>query len=128
MESLNEEINAKIESTKLEFDYQPGDCLFCHRWLLKRYTIRYERGCARLLEGVSLEPCVLTNPQNSGKSLDEICETNKPFYPRCWPPLQLEERKLQSSGMDILSQDIFPLALKKKIDTIQDIMADAGKA
>mmetsp|Transcript_4548 Transcript_4548/g.9435 ORF Transcript_4548/g.9435 Transcript_4548/m.9435 type:complete len:390 (-) Transcript_4548:29-1198(-) len=150
MASLNEEINAKIESTKLVFDYQPGDCLFCHRWLfhrstiinedgmnhyddnsaLKRYTIRYERGSAKLIQGVNLEPSVLIDPQNSGKSLDEVCEiNNKPFYPRCWPPLQVEEKKLQSVGMDILSQEIFPLAQKKKIETIQGLMAaGAGKA
>ncbi len=145
MESLNGEINSKIESSKLEFDYQPGDCLFCHRWLfhrstiinedgmlyyddnsaLKRYTIRYERGSARLIRGVSLEPSVLMDPQNSGRTLDEVCEM---YYPRCWPPLTIEERKEQSSGMDKLSQEIFPLALKKKIDIIQGIMANAGKA
>jgi hypothetical protein len=149
MESLNEEINVKIESTKLEFDYQPGDCLFCHRWLfhrstiinedgmrhyddnsaLKRYTVRYQRGSARLLQGVSLEPSVLMDPQNSGKSLDEVCEiSNKPFYPKCWPPLQVEERKRQSLGMDMVSRDIFPLASKKKMETIQGLMADVGKA
>ena len=121
MESLNEEIKNKIESTKLEFDYQPGDCLFCHRcrcWLfhrstvtvineegqrhydddnsalkLKRYTIRYERGSVRLIQGVNFEPSVLTDPENSGKCLDEVCESsNKPFYPRCWPPLQSQKR------------------------------------
>jgi hypothetical protein len=96
---------------------------------LKRYTIRYERGSARLIRGVSLEPSVLMDPQNSGKSLDEVCEINNaPYYPRCWPPLTIEERKEESSGMDKLSQEIFPLALKKKIDIIQGIMANAGKA
>ncbi len=138
MKLLNEEINSKIESTKLEFDYQPGDCLFCHRWLfhrstvineeglkhyddnsaLKRYTIRYERGSARLIQGVNFEPSVLIDPENSGKCLDEV---NKPFYPRCWPPLELEEKKLQSSGMNIISKDIFPLAMKKKVDMMKEL-------
>lgn len=138
MESLNEEINTKIESTKLEFDYQPGDCLFCHRWLfhrstvineeglrhyddnsaLKRYTIRYERGSAKLIQGIIFEPSVLTDSENSGKCLDEV---NKPFYPRCWPPLELEERERQSSGMDVISKEIFPLAMKKKVDMMKEL-------
>ena len=43
--------------------------------------------------------------------------------------LTIEERKEQSLGMDKLSQEIFPLALKlkKKIDIIQGIMAREGK-
>ena len=33
MESLNQEVNGRIESSELELGYQPGDCLFCHRCL-----------------------------------------------------------------------------------------------
>ena len=48
-------------------------------------------------------------------------DVNKPFYPICWPPLELEERELQSSGMDVISKEIFPLAMKKKVDMLKEL-------
>ena len=149
MEGLDENLYNKIESTKIEFDYQPGDCLFCNRWLfhrsiiinedgmkhygeesaLKRYTIRYERGSASLLNGVNLEPSVLMDSQFSGKTLDEVCEmSSMPYYPKCWPPLQVDEKKEQIAGMERLAKDVLPLAMKKKIEVIQGLFAKPGKA
>lgn len=145
MATLNQEVNDRIESTKFEFNYQPGDCLFCHRWLfhrsvpineegmkyysdnstLKRYTIRYERGSAKLIPGISLEPSVLMNSENSGKSLDEVCQTDGPYFPQCWPPMQDEECMKQASGMKSLARETLPVAQQKKGQMIQDIMAKA---
>ena len=101
MADLAPEIAETMEETKVVFDYQKGDILFHTRWLfhrsdpvnnegqsyyktaLKRYSIRYEFGSTNLQKGTSIEPCILLNPDNSGQSLDEVCEVNGPWYPRC---------------------------------------------
>jgi len=144
IENLNKELNDIIEASKLELDYEAGDCLFCNRWLyhrsvpvnalgqeyytddttLSRYTIRYERGNAKLLKGISLEPSVLMNTDNSGKTLDEICESD-PFYPQCWPPL--EEDVDQESRMDDIARNILPLAQVKKTKLVKEMMTQAVK-
>jgi hypothetical protein len=63
---------------------------------LKRYSVRYELGDARVLSGMSVEPSVLLHPENSGKTLDEVCQTGEPFYPQCWPiPREPEEQERQ---------------------------------
>ena len=114
MDKTDSSLEAKIESTKVLPDYKQGDVLFCNRWLfhrsekvneagmrhleelkqskhdgyvpvLKRYTIRYEMGSARFLKGYSLEPCLMVDPSLGGKTLDEVCSANGPWYPRCWP-------------------------------------------
>eukprot|EP00581_Thalassiosira_minuscula_P016415 CAMPEP_0183715220 /NCGR_PEP_ID=MMETSP0737-20130205/9544_1 /TAXON_ID=385413 /ORGANISM="Thalassiosira miniscula, Strain CCMP1093" /LENGTH=384 /DNA_ID=CAMNT_0025944309 /DNA_START=66 /DNA_END=1220 /DNA_ORIENTATION=+ len=144
MASLNPEMNASIEASKLEFDYQPGDCLFCHRWLfhrsvlineeglahygnnsaLKRYTVRYERSNAQLLRGLCLEPCILMNPDNTGRSLDEVCQHDGPFYPRCWPPLDNDARRDQESEMERLAKEVLPEAQIKKGKLMADFRED----
>ena len=145
IENLNKEVNDIIEASKLELDYEAGDCLFCKRWLyhrsvpvnalgqeyytddttLSRYTIRYERGNARLLKGISLEPSVLMNTDNSGKTLDTICESDGPHYPQCWPPL---DYGVQESKMDDMTKNILPLAQVKKTQLVKEMMAQAVKA
>ena len=148
MESLNQELNGIIEASKLESDYQAGDCLFCHRWLfhrsvpinqeglkfyqdgssLTRYSIRYERGTAKLIPGFSVEPCILMNPELSGKSLDEVCACSGPFYPQCWPPLEEGECREQESKIDLLAREILPVALSKKRQIMQEMfVAKASK-
>jgi hypothetical protein len=145
--SVNQELNDVIEATKLVFDYQAGDCLFCHRWLfhrsvpinpagldfykdgssLSRYTVRYERGNAKLIPGFSLEPCVLMNTENSAKSLDEVCARDGPFYPQCWPPLEEKDSHEQESKMEMLARDILPVAMAKKSEIMKELfMAKAS--
>ena len=140
MASLNQELNQRIEESKLVFDYQPGDCLFCHRWLfhrsvpinaegmnyyddssaLKRYTIRYERGSARLIKGRSVEPCVLVNSDNSGRSLDEVCKVDGPYFPQCWPQQKGEADK-QESDIKLLAREKLPDAHAKKLTVFKEL-------
>lgn len=141
MESLNRDVNSRIESSKVVFDYEAGDCLFCNRWLfhrsvpineeglkhysdgssLKRYTIRYERGNARLIKGLSFEPSILMNGENSGKTLDEVCKRDGPFYPQCWPPLKQESDQEQVSGMVMLAREAIPAATVKKMEIVKGL-------
>jgi len=140
METLDPALNERIESSKVEFDYRKGDCLFCTRWLfhrsvevneeglkhygedvsLKRYTIRYERGTAQTCRGWSLEPCVLMDPNTSGKSLDKICESLGPFYPQCWP--RLSDPSKQEARMETLVRDKFPEIMIKHGEVMKDII------
>lgn len=56
---------------------------------LKRYSIRYVPGTARLPNGWSVEWSVLTSPSNAGRSLNDIVDNIGPvFYPQVWPELE----------------------------------------
>ena len=146
MDTLDPDLNEKIESSKVEFDYQKGDCLFCTRWLfhrsvqineeglkhyndeqsLKRYTVRYERGTARLMRGLSVENCVLMDPENAGSSLDEVCQKGGPFYPLCWPPLT--DPSKQEEQMEKLAKEKFPDVDIKRQQVMKDVMEILNKA
>jgi len=143
MAKLNSELHGRIESSKLEFDYQPGDCLFCDRWLfhrsvpinqeglehydddsaLKRYTIRYERGTAKLLKGMSFESSIVMNPDNSGRSLDEVCEQDAIYYPQCWPKLEGDKSEEQRFKIEILARENLPAAKAKKMELMKKFFA-----
>ena len=142
MSSLDPKLNNQIESTKMEFDYKSGDCLFCHRWLfhrsvaindqglkhydddmaLKRYTIRYEKGNAKLVKGVSLEPSILLNQDNSGKTLDDVCLRDGPYYPQCYG-LHSKDYQTQTLQMKSLADEKFPAAQEQKKRLFKEIHA-----
>eukprot|EP00555_Chaetoceros_dichaeta_P006443 CAMPEP_0198260786 /NCGR_PEP_ID=MMETSP1447-20131203/9666_1 /TAXON_ID=420782 /ORGANISM="Chaetoceros dichaeta, Strain CCMP1751" /LENGTH=395 /DNA_ID=CAMNT_0043948515 /DNA_START=180 /DNA_END=1367 /DNA_ORIENTATION=+ len=146
MDTLDPALSERIESSKVEFDYLKGDCLFCTRWLfhrsveineeglkhygedvgLKRYTIRYERGSAQTYRGWSMEPCILMDPNNSGKSLDKICESAGPFYPQCWP--RLSDQSKQEAQMETLVRDKFPEIKIKRGEALKAITEHFNKA
>ena len=140
MESLNPEMNKMIEASKLEFDYEAGDCLFCNRWLfhrsvevnveglrhygenfsLKRYTVRYEKGTARLIRGVCLEPAALIDSNNQGKTLDEV-SGEVPYYPQCC--LDKERCIDQGNSMKSFAREVLPAAQEKKGQVMKEIAA-----
>ncbi|KAL7532927.1 hypothetical protein ACHAWF_006322 [Thalassiosira exigua] len=141
MASMDAKMNDAIESTKLEFDFRAGDCLLCNRWLfhrsvevnqeglkhyevngglpLKRYTIRYERGSAKLIKGVCLEPAVLIESGNGGKTLDDVsCDI--PYYPKCWPR-EIDSMAEQEAKMKALACDTLPAVQEKRAQAMKDI-------
>ena len=141
MATLDPPLNDKIEASRMVFDYQRGDCLFCTRWLfhrsmpineaglkhyadenidpaLKRYSIRYELGSAKVIRGMSVEACVLLDPETSGKSLDEVCQ-KEPFYPKCWP--QTTDLAEQESQMKTLAVEQFPKVEAKREAVMQEV-------
>ena len=65
------------------------------------------------------------NTDNSGKTLDTICESDGPHYPQCWPPL---DYGVQESKMDDMTKNILPLAQVKKTQLVKEMMAQAVKA
>jgi len=145
------EMNATIEATKVLPDYRRGDVLLCKRWLFhrsepvnkagqqhlrdmesarpgrtaafKRYSVRYELGSSRLLEGFSLEAPVLLNPENAGQTLDRVCAEEGPFYPRCWPAVDVQEM----DGIKDLAENKFPAADKIKSKFVGKLFAPKRK-
>ena len=106
------DLDACIDSTKHVFDFRKGDVLLHTRWLfhrsvpltkagakhfekldpvIKRYSIRYEVGDARLLGGFTLEPSVVLKPENAMKTLDEVSANDTAWYPKCWPKVDADE-------------------------------------
>ena len=128
MADLAPELAERMEKSRVVFDYQKGDILFHTRWLfhrslpvndkglahfdklgqpvaLKRYSIRYELGSARLQRGMSVEPCILMNPLNRGKTLDEICENDGPWYPQCTPEAAVNPDTLDDMRKRVVAKE-----------------------
>jgi Phytanoyl-CoA dioxygenase (PhyH) len=147
METLDPTLNETIESSKVVFDYKRGDCLFCTRWLfhrsvrinevglkhydnqacaLKRYSVRYERGDAKLIRGVSVEAPVLLDKENAGKTLAEVCKACGPYYPQCWP--MVDDPMKQEVEMKGLVIDTFPKVEAKLKAVMKEIGEKVAKA
>lgn len=117
---VNPELKQTIDATALVLDIKRGDIILATRKLfhktvpvlapegvayyyeqmghefLKRYSIRYVPGSARLPNGWSVEWSVVQDAENAGRRLDEIAENDDNesdskndhkmmFYPRVWP-------------------------------------------
>jgi hypothetical protein len=91
-----------------------GDVIFAHRLLfhrtlavtnagkemydaenrtnLNRYSVRYVPGTARLPSGgFSLEWSIIENPDNQGRTLNEVADaakTGNDWYPQVWPTIE----------------------------------------
>mmetsp|Transcript_14450 Transcript_14450/g.22059 ORF Transcript_14450/g.22059 Transcript_14450/m.22059 type:complete len:437 (+) Transcript_14450:224-1534(+) len=145
MQEVNPELSQKLDDTRKMFDFQKGDVLFHTRWIfhrsmplttegrnyfekqgkkpsLRRYSIRYEHGNSRLLRGFTVENSVALNPENAGKTLDEVCANDGPFYPKCWPQITPEEL----TRMDHLLAEKLPEAMTKSKPVVHLIMEKAN--
>ena len=110
-------LNTALEGNKIIYDLKKGDVVFHDRWLFhrtvtvaeyenrlrtelgeslkleqsdkifRRYSIRYSPGSARVPPGYGVEPSVLYNAANANRTLDEIVESDGPWYPKVWPRL-----------------------------------------
>lgn len=105
------DLRQNLEQNCQIFDLEAGDVVFATRLLfhktlavkpegrktcqdkglesLMRYSVRYVPGTARLVEGFSAEWSIMVNPENSGRSLDEVAKDKKNagWYPEVWPTL-----------------------------------------
>jgi hypothetical protein len=131
MHHVNPQVHAEIERSSRVLDIKKGDVIFATRLLfhrtlavtddgieyyksidkeyLKRYSLRYVPGSARLPNGWSVEWSVLSDPANVGRSLDEIDENSETkFYPKVWP--RVEEHL--EDGMDDMAARVDDLVSK----------------
>eukprot|EP00590_Aulacoseira_subarctica_P004695 CAMPEP_0172422222 /NCGR_PEP_ID=MMETSP1064-20121228/8404_1 /TAXON_ID=202472 /ORGANISM="Aulacoseira subarctica , Strain CCAP 1002/5" /LENGTH=461 /DNA_ID=CAMNT_0013162991 /DNA_START=47 /DNA_END=1432 /DNA_ORIENTATION=- len=134
--SASPDLNALMDNEALVFHYKKGDVLLVNRWIwhksiplsqssaaaehpLKRYSIRYEEGKATLVKGFATHPSVMYNADNSGKSLDNVCETSGPFFPRAYPSADDAE---MSQFQDLVDHKFLIADARKKV-----IMDEARK-
>merc|ERR1712038_550389 len=146
---LSPSLNEQFESNAITFDYQCGDVLLMNRWLwhrsanlnsrgkvyyekrktmFPRYTVRYECGDTRLLNGVSLHPSFFHNEAYSGKSLDEICnESNLPFFPKAWSSSSSITTGATTTNnvenMKYLVQDVLPHLQQKQFEATRTLFS-----
>merc|ERR1712038_1967650 len=148
---LSPSLNQQFESNAITFDYQCGDVLLMNRWLwhrsanlnsrgkvyyekrkimFPRYTVRYECGDTRLLNGVSLHPSFFHNEAYSGKSLNEICnESNLPFFPKAWSSSSTTTTTTGATttnnveNMKYLVQDVLPRLQQKQFEATRTLFS-----
>lgn len=109
-------LHQRMEDTKRTYDLRRGDVIFHTRWLFhrtvpfvrhvvehhgrensnspllyKRYSIRYGPGSSVIPKGYGTEPSVLWEPQNAGRTADQVAESDMAWYPKAWPTVDEEE-------------------------------------
>jgi len=113
LENTRSDLYAELEKVSEIFDLKRGDVIFATRLLfhrtmpvteegktelqrigkesLMRYSVRYVPGTARLPESFSTEYSLLDNPNNFGKTLNEVAEdpTNPCWHPQVWPTVEV---------------------------------------
>lgn len=105
-------LHRRMEETKRQYDVKQGDVIFHTRWLFhrtvafdrkpknanfshvyRRYSIRYNLGSAVIPPGYGIEPSVLWDESNGGRTADEVCRRDGPWYPQAWPEMLASERE-----------------------------------
>jgi hypothetical protein len=108
-------LHRRMEETQRIYDVKRGDIIFHTRWLFhrtvpferdavserqaksseellyRRYSVRYGPGSSEIPRGYGVEPSVLWDKSNGGRTADEVSHKDGPWYPRVWPSVDLEE-------------------------------------
>jgi len=140
MHKANPALRNRIEKTAKILDIKRGDVIFATRLLfhrtltvtdngldyynsiskefLNRYSVRYVPGSARLPNGWSVEWSMVSNPANTGKTLDEVADDDATmYYPKVWPQLEDDIDKGLEHVASIL-EDIKKKAHAEFVETI----------
>jgi ectoine hydroxylase-related dioxygenase (phytanoyl-CoA dioxygenase family) len=99
-------IHQRMLDSERIYPAQPGDVVLHDRWLfhrtipmqqnaapdliLRRYSIRYGPGNSIIPPGYGVEPSVLYDAANGGRSAETVAAT-LPWYPRVWPDVSATE-------------------------------------
>lgn len=129
-------LHKRMENSIRVYNIQKGDVIFHDRWLFhrtipfdrnyvaeraanendplvyKRYSIRFSPGSAVIPPGYGMEPSVLSENQNGGRTAEEVSKHDAPWYPRVWP--SVDEKELDQ--MKILARARFAEAMAKADD------------
>lgn len=140
-------VNQQMERVKRVYEIKQGDVIFHDRWLFhrtipfdrelvqilggseviyRRYSVRYSPGEAVVPPGYGLELSVLSNPENGGRTADQVAEMDGPWYPKCWPSVSEVEMKTLES----LVQVRVPIAealRKSRRQELKPYLRDLGK-
>ncbi|KAL9185132.1 hypothetical protein ACHAXT_002909 [Thalassiosira profunda] len=127
IETSAPDVYEKLESNKVIYDLKRGDVIFHDRWvfhrtvttseydamvngsdgdqrptaqsdkIFRRYSVRYSPGTATVPPGYGVEPSVLHDESNAGRTLDDIVERSGPWYPMVWPHV-LKSKPVREQG------------------------------
>jgi hypothetical protein len=122
-----------MEETKRIYDVRRGDVIFHTRWLFhrtvpfdrtnlsegdddnepiyRRYSIRYAPGSAVIPPGYGTELSVLWDAANGGRTANDVCRLDGPWYPQVWPKVSTSEL----AGLSSLVQEKLPVATQRRI-------------
>ena len=115
IETAAPHLHRRMEETTRIYDLKRGDVIFHTRWLFhrtvpfnrdvvkdrisndddpllyRRYSVRYGPGYSMIPKGFGLEPSVIWDESNAGRSADEVSHYDAPWYPKVWPHVDEEE-------------------------------------
>ncbi|KAL7561880.1 hypothetical protein ACA910_014255 [Epithemia clementina (nom. ined.)] len=85
----------------------------------RRYSLRYGPGSSTVIPpGYGLEPSVLWDPSNGGKTANEICQSSGgrllPWYPQAWPSKSMEELAHWTDFVDHQLSVAYEMQTKRK--------------
>lgn len=127
-------LHRRMEETKRQYAVQRGDVIFHTRWLFhrtvpfdrgskyakaifRRYSVRYNLGSAVVPKGYGVEPSVLWDDSNGGKTADQVCQNDGPWYPKAWPPPTTDDL----SDLEPLKSEKFPVAEQRRMQRIKEM-------
>jgi Phytanoyl-CoA dioxygenase (PhyH) len=126
-------LHRRMEELKRIYEIKRGDVIFHTRWLFhrtvpfdadavsnrvanngqpllyRRYSIRYGPGSSIVPPGYGTEPSVLSNPENGGRTADEVSRLDGPWYPKAWPQVCPNEL----AALKILATERLPAAVEE---------------
>lgn len=73
--------------------------------IFRRYSIRYSPGTARVPPGYGVELSVLHNPDNANRTMNEISETDGPWYPKVWPHVLKQKPNREGNFVEFSDDD-----------------------
>jgi hypothetical protein len=111
MSELEKNFSSMLEEHQREFNLRKGDIILSSRLTfhktvnvteagvdfyekqgihsLNRYSVRYTPGSARLPLGWSTEWSMISNPENAGRTLDDVAQFDDSlWYPQVWPEVK----------------------------------------
>lgn len=108
-------LNRRMEETKVVHELQRGDIIFHDRWLFhrtvpmtkqmesskvyRRYSLRYGPGSSVIPPGFGTELSVLFDESNGGRTADDICKKDGPWYPQAMPVVDAKELLLDLKSL-----------------------------
>ena len=85
--------------------------------IYRRYSIRYSPGDATIPPGYGTELSVLWDDANGGRSANEVCRIDGPWYPQAWPSALASE----VAGLADLVENKMPVAEERRAARKQEM-------
>lgn len=122
-EETKEEISTvPISSSKISSSSTSIDSGNEMRRVYRRYSIRYGPGASTFIPpGYGTELSVLWNSSNGGRTANDVCAYDGPWYPQAWPPMTGETRDQFWTELQHLVTEKLPIAEQRRAQRIQEM-------